>query len=242
LVEGDRGRITASDVIANINPDNVHFPRTTLVVAENTCNRGGGSFYDLQTLEEIGKACVDNRLKFHLDGARLFNALVETGTAARRIGEIFDSVSICLSKGLGAPVGSVLVGDDGFIYEARRKRKVMGGGMRQAGYLAAAGLYALQNNIERLKEDHKRALLVRDILQGQPFVKEIDPVNTNILIFTLHEEMNNEMVLTAFEAEGLLAVDFGPQRIRMVTHLDFSDADLTAMPEVLNKVNTRLAS
>lgn len=242
LVQGDRGRINASDVHENINPDNIHFPRTSLVVAENTSNRGGGSYYRLESLIEISKVCRENNLSFHLDGARLFNALVETNISPQQIGDIFDSVSICLSKGLGAPVGSILTGDSDFIKEARRKRKVMGGGMRQAGYLAAAGIYAIQNNIERLREDHRRASLLRDMLMKQPFVNEMGPVETNILKFTLSQGLENGKFLGVLAEEGVLAIDFGPHSIRMVTHLDFSDEDLTNVEGILKKVSTRLST
>jgi threonine aldolase len=242
LVQGDRGRINASDVLENINPDNIHFPRTSLVVVENTSNRGGGSYYRLEPLVEISQVCRENNLSFHLDGARLFNALVETNISSQRIGDLFDSVSICLSKGLGAPVGSILTGDSEFIKEARRKRKVMGGGMRQAGYLAAAGIYAIQNNIERLREDHRRASFLRDMLMKHPFVNEIGPVETNILKFTLSHGLENGKFLGVLAEEGLLAIDFGPHCIRMVTHLDFSDEDLTNVEGILKRVSTRLST
>ncbi len=236
LINGNRGRFTAPQVEENINPDDVHHPRTTLVVAENTSNRGGGSVYDHKDLAEISRLCIEKGLKFHLDGARIFNALTESGTSPEDTGSLFDSVSICLSKGLGAPVGSVLIGNKEFINESRRKRKVMGGGMRQAGYLAAAGIYAIENNIERLEQDHQKARMLEKILENQSFVSEIDRVETNIIIFTLINGLTNSRILDALKKEGLLAIGFGPGRIRMVTHLDFPVKDLTRVEEICRKV------
>jgi len=237
LISGDRGMITARQVEENINPDDVHHPRTALVVAENTSNRGGGSVYDHKDLLDISRLCNEKGLKFHLDGARIFNALVESGTSTEEIGNLFDSISICLSKGLGAPVGSVLMGSEEFIRESRRKRKVMGGGMRQAGYLAAAGIYAIENHIERLEQDHEKARMLEKILKNQSFVSEIDRVETNIVIFTLVEGITNPVILDALKKEGLLAIGFGPERIRMVTHLDFPERDLDRVEEICRKVS-----
>ena len=172
LLNGERGKFSAQDVINAIRADNVHFPRTSLVAVENTHNRGGGSIYDFNELEKIAAVCKKNNLAFHLDGARIFNAIVETDKSAKDFGRIFDTISVCLSKGLGAPVGSLLLGTKEHIYKARRIRKVFGGGMRQAGYLAAAGIYALDNNISRLKEDHARAKRLADILKSTLSMKE----------------------------------------------------------------------
>src|SRR5215471_3375413 len=165
LLPGDRGRITAKQVKIAINSDDNHKAHTSLVCLENTSNRGGGSCYDFEEIRKIREVCKDSNLRFHLDGARLFNALVEKNETPKQYGEIFDSVSICLSKGLGCPVGSVLIGKRDFIKKARRVRKVFGGGMRQAGFLAAAGIYALQNHISRLKEDHRHAKQIGEVLQ-----------------------------------------------------------------------------
>jgi len=182
LINGNRGRFTAEEVLGNINADNVHFPVTRLVVVENTVNRGGGAIWKFADIKDIASVCRNNKLKLHLDGARIFNALAETGEKPIEYGALFDSVSVCLSKGLGAPIGSVLLGDKEFIKQARRVRKVLGGGMRQVGILAAAGIFALQNNIERLKDDHRRAKALEKILQKVPFVQEVLPVETNIVI------------------------------------------------------------
>jgi threonine aldolase len=233
LVQGDRGRITGRQVLQNINPDDPHYPVTRLVVAENTSNRGGGSCYDHKDLQGISKACRDNQLKFHLDGARLFNALVKTGTATLQVGELFDSISICLSKGLGAPVGSLLIGEDDFIRKARRVRKVFGGGMRQAGYLAAAGIYALDHHVDRLKEDHERAEKLAEVLSNCSFVEEVLPVVTNILVFKLQDNVNDADFLARLESKGLRGIGFGPQTIRFVTHLDFDDEMLEEAIDIL---------
>lgn len=233
LLRGDRGRIKAHDVLQNINPDDPHFPVTRLVVAENTSNRGGGSCYALHDLQEIRQVCKENNLSYHLDGARLFNALVKTGTTTQQTGVLFDSISICLSKGLGAPVGSLLIGDQDFIKQARRVRKVFGGGMRQAGYLAAAGIYALDEHVERLNDDHIRAARITEILSECSFVKEALPSETNIVVFKVHDDINASDFLNKLESKGIRGVGFGPQTIRFVTHLDFDDRMLTETEKIL---------
>ena len=164
LLEGDLGKITADQIKTAINPDDVHAPETTLVSLENTMNKGGGSIYKLDEVKPIRKVCDDNGLKLHLDGARLFNALAETGESPADWGAQFDTISICLSKGLGCPVGSLLLGSKSDIKRARKVRKVWGGGMRQAGFLAAAGIYALDNHLQRLTEDHARARALGEML------------------------------------------------------------------------------
>lgn len=236
LIKGDRGRITAEQVLECINPDDVHAPRTSVVVAENTSNRGGGSCYKFDDLEKISKLCKENNLKFHLDGARIFNALAETGESTLEVGKIFDSVSICLSKGLGAPVGSVLLGDNAFIKQARRVRKVFGGGMRQAGYLAAAGIYALDHHVDRLKEDHRKAKVIGAGLKKCNFVKEVLPVETNILVFRLADHVKDVEFLQKLKDKNILAVGFGPGTIRFVTHLDFTDEMLDTVLKELKSI------
>lgn len=227
LVNGDRGRMKPGHISENINPDNVHNPRTRLVVAENTSNKGGGSIYDINDLIEIGEICKKNDLLMHLDGARLFNALVETGEKPEDFGKIFDSVSVCFSKGLGAPIGSILTGSKNFIYKARRIRKVLGGGMRQVGYLAAAAIYAIENNVQKLKDDHRRAKELGSFMESRGYVTEVLPVQTNIIIFSLAEKYKQDEFLSLLAKKGLLAVGFGPQKIRLVTHLDFTDEMLS---------------
>ena len=183
LIKGQHGKITAAQIEEAIKPLHDWLPKSRLVVLENTCNKGGGSFYTLDEIRPIAQLCKNKGLRLHLDGARLFNALVETGESTLAVGQLFDSISICLSKGLGAPVGSLLIGQQDFIAEARRFRKVMGGGMRQAGYLAAAGIYALDHHIDRLKTDNDRARQLGKVLEKLNFIGTIRPVKTNILIF-----------------------------------------------------------
>jgi len=235
LLEGDHGRITAEDVEAHINPDDIHRPQTRLISVENTMNKGGGAIYDFNELKKIGAVCKLHGLGYHLDGARLFNALVETKESPKIYGEIFDSISICLSKGLGAPVGSLLLGSKAFIKQASRMRKVMGGGMRQSGFLAAAGIYALDNNIERLKEDHLRARLIGEELKKLSYVKEVYPAETNILIFKLTDKMKDTLFINKLAEQNIHAIIFSPQTIRFVTHLDFTD-------EMMHKVILTLKS
>jgi threonine aldolase len=236
LLDGDRGRLTVEDIKKNINPDDSHKPISKLVSLENTVNKGGGAYYDFNTIEEISAFCREANLKLHLDGARLFNALAETGTSPKAYGKLFDSISICLSKGLGAPVGSLLLGSKDFIRKAHRVRKVFGGGMRQAGYLAAAGLYALDNNIDRLKDDHNRALTLGNTLGRQSWVISIMPVDTNILIFELDEKMPEQVFLDKFRQENILALSLSPFHIRLVTHLDFNDEMLVKVVQVIQSM------
>lgn len=221
LLYGDRGRITAAQVAEAINPDDVHKAHTSLVSLENTANRGGGSCYELDTIEEIRKVVDENNLKLHLDGARLFNALVAKNQSAKDYGRLFHSISICLSKSLGSPVGSVLIGSADFIKKARRVRKVFGGGMRQAGYLAAAGIYALQNNIQRLQQDHQHAKAIADALQQKSFVQDILPVETNIIIFTL-KDMPAAKFVQQMKEQDILVHAISPTQVRIVTHLDIT--------------------
>ena len=236
LIEGDYGKITAEQVLAEINPDDIHTPRTTLVSLENTTNKGGGSIYDFNEILNIKDTCNTNDLKLHLDGARLFNALAETPETPLDYGNAFDSISICLSKGLGAPVGSLLIGDADFIKEGKRYRKLMGGAMRQAGFLAAAGIYALDNNIERLKEDHSKASILGKTIEKLNYVEQVFPVQSNIVIFELKKGMNSlefkELMLT----KNLKVIPFGPQLVRLVTHLDFTDEMLDVTLSIMKGV------
>lgn len=236
LIEGTNGKITAEQLQAAVKPVFDWLPISKLVVLENTCNKGGGSYYTLEEIRPIRAICQKNGLALHLDGARLFNALVETGERTEEVGELFDSISICLSKGLGAPVGSVLIGDKEFIRQARRFRKVMGGGMRQAGYLAAAGLYALENHVERLKVDNDRARQLGMVLEGMDYVEAVRPVRSNIVIFDLKDPFTAENFLAALKAKGVLALPFGPQTVRLITHLDVSEEMVEYTIEVLQSL------
>jgi threonine aldolase len=225
LLTGDLGKITASQVAESINPDDVHAPETTLVSLENTMNKGGGSIYTLDEIKPIHALCKEKGLKLHLDGARLFNALVETGESPADWGAHFDTISICLSKGLGCPIGSVLLGTKADIKRAKKVRKVFGGGMRQAGFLAAAGIYALDHQVERLKEDHRRARVLGQFLVQASHVAEVLPVATNIVIARI-EGKSPEMYLQELNSKGIKGVKFGKDLVRFVTHLDFGDAHL----------------
>lgn len=235
LIQGERGRITASQVEANINPDDIHHPVSKLVVIENTTNRGGGRCYEPAELRRISALCRERSLKLHLDGARFFNAGIATGIEPLETGQLFDSISICLSKGLGAPVGSLLLGTADFIRRSRRVRKLFGGAMHQAGYLAAAGIYALDHNIPRLADDHVRAVKIGHLLQKCHFVASVAPIETNIVILTLSETMPDHTFLARLKEEGILAIGFGPQTIRMVTHLDITDQMVEKLATILKK-------
>ena len=220
LIKGNRGQITAQQILEVINPDDVHRARTRLVSLENTCNRGGGSCYDMSEIAAIKNLCIEQGLKLHLDGARLMNAIVAKNTNPLEYGQLFDSISLCLSKGLGAPIGSVLLGTKAFIKEARRVRKVMGGGMRQAGFLAAAASYALENHVNRLAEDHRLAALLGTTLDQLNWVESVLPVETNIVIFKVNEQYTVKQVSDYLASHNIRVLAMSSTQIRMVTHLD----------------------
>jgi threonine aldolase len=236
LLSGDRGRFTADEVQAAICPDDIHRPVTKLVAVENTVNKGGGAYWDFNELEKIASICRGRNIGFHLDGARLFNALAETEEQPQEYGKIFDSISICLSKGLGAPAGSLLLGKADFIKKALRVRKAMGGGMRQAGFYAAAGIYALENNIERLKKDHAKARDIGNLLSSLDYIEEVYPVQTNILIFKLKDKMKDTRFIEELSNNNIKALVFGPQTIRFVTHLDFTEEMMQKVKDVLTSI------
>lgn len=224
LLHGDRGRITADQVLAAINPDDVHKPISRLVSLENTCNRGGGACYDFAEILRIREVCRQQGLALHLDGARLWNALVAKNENPAQYGEAFDSVSICLSKSLGCPIGSLLLGTAPFIRKARRIRKVFGGGMRQGGMLAAAGIYALDHHVERLAIDHAHATRLAECMAGKSFTDFVLPVETNILIFELKPGLSAPQLVAQMKEKGVLAYAIAPNRIRLVVHLDITPA------------------
>lgn len=236
LLPGDRGRITAEQVESVISPDDVHRAHSSLVCLENTSNRGGGSCYHFKEIKHIHQVCKDHDLKFHLDGARLFNALIEKKETPKQYGELFDSISICLSKSLGCPVGSLLLGKKDLIRKARRVRKVFGGGMRQAGYLAAAGIYALQNNITRLADDHALARQISDTLSKKNFVNMVLPVETNIIIFELNEKMTAPALVSKLNEHDILGYAISNNRVRLVVHLDITKDMVTKTISILNKL------
>lgn len=233
LLKGDNGKITSSQIEKAIKPTKDWLPHSKLVVLENTCNKGGGSYYTLEEIMPISQLCKDRGLKLHLDGARLFNALVETSETPYDWGQQFDSLSICFSKGLGAPVGSILISDEQTIHQARRFRKVMGGGMRQAGILAAACEYALNNHVEKLKIDNDRAKVVGHLLQTFSKVDYIKPVFTNILIFKLKDNYTDVEILEDLKKQGILAAPFGENTLRFVFHSDISESMFTHLLKVL---------
>ena len=222
LIDGHRGMITAAQVEASINPpDFYHSPLTSLVCLENTTNKGGGACYDFEEIKKIRKVCDTHNLGFHLDGARLWNALVAKDESAKQYGEQFDTISVCLSKGLGTPMGSVLIGDAKYMENAIRVRKVLGGGMRQIGYMAAAGLYAIENNIERLAEDHKKAKEIGKVLETLSFVTNVEPIDTNIVIFSTDKK--EEEFITEMAKKDVHFYGMGQGKLRFVTHLDYTD-------------------
>ena len=236
LLRGNRGRITANEVAAAINPDDIHKPPTTLVSLENTVNRAGGSIYQLADIKPIKEVCSTKNLNLHLDGARLFNALIETKDTPKAYGETFDSISICLSKGLGAPIGSLLLGNQAFIKKAKRFRKVFGGGMRQAGFIAAAGIYALEHNIERLAQDHANAKQLAAALSNLDFVGEILPVETNIIIFEVKGRNTATELIKILQPFNIFAFTVSEHQIRFVLHLDITPAMVEETIAVLHKL------
>ncbi len=231
----DYGQLSARDAEALLQPmDNVHAAPTRLVVAENTSNKGGGTTIGLSALGELGAFARTHGLGYHLDGARLFNALVADRERPEDYGRLFDSISICLSKGLGAPVGSVLLGSADFIREARRIRKRLGGGMRQAGYLAAAGLYALEHHVDRLAEDHARTAGLAEFMKALPFVAEIKPAATNMVLFRLTEGQDGTLLLSHLEALGVRLIAMDRHWLRAVLHYDVGDAEVQRLRDGLS--------
>ncbi len=241
FIDSEKGFFTAEQVRNAIHPsDNVHLAETQLISLENTTNKGGGAIWDFEEIKRIRQVAQEHQLPMHLDGARLFNALVETNETTQDFGAQFDSISICLSKGLGCPVGSLIIGDHDFIRKAARIRKVFGGMMRQSGYLAAAGLYALEHHVERLKEDHQRAKHIAEILSDCAFIKNVEEVETNIVIFYLQEDINENDFIQQLHRNDISIISMGEGKLRITTHLDFTDAMLEYFSKVmmtLNKVN-----
>ena len=233
LIERKTGLLTVSDIADNINPDDVHQPVTKLVALENTCNRGGGNCYDINEIKAIKEFCDKIGLPVHLDGARLFNAIVKKGHSAEDYGACFDSISICLSKGLGTPLGSLLLGDAQFIKIARRNRKVLGGGMRQVGIVASAGTYALNHHVDRLKDDHEHAQIIANALANCSWINQVLDVETNIIVASLKDDFEPLKFLHKLEDNGVLAIPFGKGKIRMVTHLDVSSENVEKVVESL---------
>ena len=237
LIEGHRGMITAKQVEQAINPpDFYHSPLTRLVSLENTTNKGGGACWDFQEMQRIRQVCDAHNLGFHLDGARLWNALIAKGESTMQYGQLFDTISVCLSKGLGCPVGSVLVGSKEQMDKALRIRKIFGGGMRQAGYLAAAGIYALDHQLERLSEDHSKAKEIGEVLNGLHFIKKVEPIDTNIVIFNLDDAIDEQEFLIKLEEKEIQIIGMGQGKLRMVTHLDYTQSMHEQLLEALTQL------
>ncbi len=237
LIDGDRGRYSADDLKNAIQVHSTYYMQETgLVSIENTTNLGGGATWNLEDVKKISEVCKENNIPFHMDGARLFNALVANNETPKQYGELFDTLSICISKGLGAPVGSVLMGTKDHIKKALRVRKIMGGGMRQVGYLAAACIYALENNVERLADDHVRAKKIEKTLKKQNYIKSVLTVETNIVIFELNETISQDYFMKKLNENNIYIVSMGGGKLRMTTHLDFNDADLEIVLSVLDRI------
>jgi len=223
LIDGQRGMFAATQVEEAINPDAFYYSKTSLVEIENTTNKGGGACWDFDELIKIKSICKKHNLGYHLDGARIWNALVVKPETTEDYGNLFDTISVCLSKGLGCPIGSVLIGDKAIMENAIRIRKVFGGNMRQVGYLAAAGIYALDNNIERLKQDHKRAKEIGQVLNSLPFIKKVEPVETNIVIFELENSIDENSFSKKLAEKNIHIIGMGGGKLRIVTHLDYTN-------------------
>jgi threonine aldolase len=238
LLDGQRGMISAKQVASAItDPEFYHSPLTSLVCVENTTNKGGGACYDMLELRNIKAVCDAHQLKFHLDGARIWNALVAKKENPRQYGEIFDTISVCLSKGLGAPIGSLLLADEKTIHRALRIRKQLGGGMRQVGYLAAAGLYALDHHIDRLADDHRRAKELGQQLANLSWVSTVEPIETNIVIFSIQSALNENNVIDYLKQKGIAISNMGHGKLRLVTHLDYKEVMHTYVLETLAKIS-----
>ncbi|GAA3606648.1 GntG family PLP-dependent aldolase [Flavivirga amylovorans] len=224
LIDGNKGMFKAEQVLDAINPEAYYYSHTSLVEIENTTNKGGGACWEFDEIKKVRAVCDEHSLGFHLDGARIWNALIAKNETTEQYGTIFDTISVCLSKGLGCPIGSVLVGDSEIMKQAIRIRKIFGGNMRQAGYLAAAGLYALDNHVERLSEDHKKAKEIGETLSKLPIIRTVEPIETNIVIFELNIDVNENSFVQKLADKDIHIISMGSNKLRMVTHLDYTNA------------------
>jgi len=237
LLDGKRGMITAQQVKEGINdPEFYHTPLSKMVGIENTTNKGGGACYDIEELIKIKQVCLDHNLKYHLDGARLWNAMVAKQQQPKQFGTLFDTISVCFSKGLGAPIGSVLLSNAETMHRALRIRKIFGGNMRQSGYLAAAGLFALENNVNRLEEDHRRAKELGKQLQQCSWVASVEPVETNIIVFSVQSHIEDQQLMDKLKQKGISISLLGKGKLRIVTHLDYREVMHTYVLETLEKL------
>lgn len=235
LIDGHRGMFNASQVVESINPpDFYHSPLTSLVAIENTTNKGGGACWDFEELKRIKAVCDNHNLGYHLDGARLWNALANTKETAKDYGQLFDTISVCLSKGLGCPIGSVLIGNNDLMKDAIRIRKIFGGGMRQVGYLAAAGMYALDHHLDRLTEDHRKAKEIGKVLEDLSIIKKVEPIETNIVIFELESHVDESEFVQQLAKNNIHIISMGSNKLRMVAHLDYTDEMHERLLEILN--------
>ena len=224
LIDGDRGMFTADQLATAIaGRADIHVPYSRLVCIENTTNKGGGACWNFSELEKVQKIAKENNLAFHLDGARLFNAMVAKNESPAQYGALFDTISICLSKGLGAPIGSILLGSKAHIAKALRIRKLLGGAMRQIGFLAAAAIYALDHHVERLADDHLKAKEIGRVLESASYVTKVEPIETNIIIFYVDENIGSDHFIQKMKSKNILLTPMGEGRIRIVTHLDYTD-------------------
>ena len=238
LIDGNRGLFNVEDVIKSLNPpDFYHSPKTSLVCVENTTNKGGGACWDLIELKKIKKICDANNLFFHLDGARIWNAFVKNKINFKEYGKLFDTISVCLSKGLGCPVGSILLTSYKNYENALKIRKILGGGMRQSGFLAACGIYALDNNIYRLKDDHLKAKEIGDVLSKLDYIKNVEPVETNIVIFEINDKFSSSIFQNKLSENGIEIISMGDNKLRVVTHLDYNQDQHEYFLEFIDKIH-----
>ena len=239
MIQGERGKITSEQIKSCINsPDFYHSPRTSLVCLENTTNKGGGHCWDVNQFVKIKKICDENELGLHMDGARVWNSIVAKNNNPELYGNYFDTISVCLSKGLGCPVGSILVGKKKFIDKALRIRKILGGGMRQVGYLAAAGLYALENNLQRLSVDHQKAKEIASRFSSKDCINSVNEVETNIIILELNDSVEKQKIINHFSEKEIIFdwYSMGLKKIRIVTHLNYSDEDHKRLLQVVDNL------
>ena len=236
LIDGDRGMFTAEQVKQAINPDDYYYSESKLVEVENTTNKGGGACWNFDELVKIKQVCDNHKLGLHLDGARLWNAMVAKTQSANQFGAIFDTISVCLSKGLGCPVGSLLVGNADIMQKAIRLRKVFGGNMRQAGFLAAAGLYALDHNIDRLEEDHLKAKEIESLLVDLAIIKKVESVETNIIVFELNNTVDETTFLNLLEKHQIKISSMGNNKLRIVTHMNYTDEMHNSFKKILTSI------
>lgn len=235
LIDGHRGMFTAKQVVEAINPSDFYYSQTSLVEVENTTNKGGGACWDFEEIQRIRTICDNHNLGYHLDGARLWNALVAKNETAEQYGQLFDTISVCLSKGLGCPIGSVLIGDEAIMEKSIYYRKMFGGNMRQVGYLAAAGLYALDHHIDRLAEDHNKAKEIGQVLENLSIIKKVEPIETNIVIFELESHVDESEFVKQLADKQIYIISMGSNKLRIVTHLDYTKLMHERLLNILNE-------